>query len=91
MMYLGLQSPEKVVLRSVLCTAHTCSLPSLPSAEALLRVLLTEGVGPLATPCSSQGQSSHLNPCSVLTTGPYNLHACTFPGVRGAYIKGSLR
>ena len=69
--------------------AHTCSLPSLLSAEALLRLLLAEGVSPLVTPRSSHGQSCHLEraaPVKVLlrlgrTTETHGYasgsHACT--------------
>ena len=39
---------------------RTCSLPSLLSAEALLRLLLADVVGALLTPYSSQGHIAHL-------------------------------
>jgi hypothetical protein len=50
------------ILLGVVLVPHvlTCSLPSLLSADALLRLLLTDGVGALLTPCSSQGQLAHL-------------------------------
>lgn len=50
------------ILLGVVLVPHvlTCSLPSLLSADALLRLLLTDGVGALPTPCSSQGQLAQL-------------------------------
>ena len=63
-------------------SAQTCSLPSLLSAEALLRLLFAEGVSPMVTPRSSHGQSCHLEraaPVEVLlrlgrTTGAPSMH-----------------
>ena len=47
----------------------TCSLPSLLSAEALLRLLLADVVGAVLTPYSFQGHVAHLQQSGVFCTG----------------------